>query len=26
VVSIYIKITATCFGVNTPSAGGLELC
>jgi len=23
---IYIKITATCFGVNTPSSGSLQLC
>jgi hypothetical protein len=25
-VKINIKITATCFAVNTPSSGGLQLC
>jgi len=23
---IYVKITATCFGVNTPSTASLQIC
>jgi len=25
-VQIYVKIIATCFGVNTPSLDSLQLC
>jgi len=25
-VYIYIEISPTCFGINTPSSGSLQLC